>query len=106
MAATSVTQKMRIDDGKGGWIETGTFVLDAASIAAAAQGIETATITGAEIGDGVFLNARAMEANAAVVGGKITAADTLSIYINNMYDSTTAKNLGSLTFDYMIVHYS
>jgi len=106
MSASSVTSKGRVDSGKGGWIEFGTFVLDAASIAAAAQGIETATITGAKVGDAVFLNARAMEANAAVVGGKITSTDTLSIYINNMYDATTAKDLGSLTFDWMIVHYS
>lgn len=106
MAVTSITQKMRIDDGKGGWVEYGTFVLDAASIAAAAQGIETAAIPGAAVGDAVFLNARAMEDNAAIVGGKVTAADVLSIYINNMFDATTAVNLGSLTFDYCIVHYS
>ena len=106
MAATSVTQKMRIDDGKGGWVEFGTFVLNAASIAAAAQGVETATVTGVAVGDAVFLNPRAMEAKAAVVGGKVTATDEVSIYINNMYDATTAVDLGSLTFDYMIVHYS
>ena len=106
MAATSVTPKMRILEGKGGWVEFGTFVLDAASIAAAAQGIEVATISGAKVGDGVQLNVRTMEAKAAVVGGAITATDTLSIYINNMYDATTAVNLGSLTFDYMIIHYS
>lgn len=97
---------MRIDDGKGGWIEYGTFSLNAASVAAAAQGIEVATITGAKVGDGVFLNCRAMEAKAAVVGGKITATDTLSIYINNMYDASTAVDLGALVFDYMIVHVS
>lgn len=106
MAATSVTQKMRIDDGKGGWVEYGTFVLDAASIAAAAQGIETAAITGVAVGDAVFLNARAMEDNAAVVGGKVTDTDEVSIYINNMFDATTAVDLGSLTFDYCVVHYS
>lgn len=106
MAATSVTSKGRIDSGKGGWIEFGTFVLDAASIAAAAQGIETATISGAKVGDAVFLNARAMENRGAVVGGKITATNTLSVYINNEYDASTALDLGSLTFDWMIVHYS
>lgn len=106
MAATSVTRKMTIDDGKGGWVEFGTFVLNAASIAAAAQGVETGTITGAKVGDGVFVNCRAMEAKGAVVGAKITATDTISIYINNMYDATTAVDLGSLTFDYMVVHYS
>lgn len=106
MAATAITRKMRIDDGKGGWVEFGTFVLDAASIAAAAQGIETAAIPGVAAGDAVFLNARAMEDNAAVVGAKVTDTDEVSIYINNMFDSSTAVDLGSLTFDYMIAHYS
>lgn len=106
MAATSITQKMRIDDGKGGWVEFGTFSLDGASIAAAAQGVETAAITGVAVGDAVFLNPRAMEAKAAVVGGSVTDTDEVSIYINNMYDSSTAVDLGSLTFDYMVVHYS
>lgn len=106
MAATSITQKMRIDDGKGGWVEFGTFSLNAASVAAAAQGVETAAISGVKVGDAVFLNPRAMEAKAAVVGGKVTATNEVSIYINNMYDSSTAVDLGALVFDYMIVHYS
>lgn len=92
------------DSVQGGWIELGTIVMDAASVAAAAQGIETTAITGVKVGDQVFLNARAMEAKAALVGGKITATDVLSMYINNMYDATTAVDLGSLTFDVMIVH--
>jgi len=106
MAATSVTRKMTIDDGKGGWVEFGTFILDGASIAAGGQGIETATITGAKVGDAIFLNARAMEDDSAVVGGKITATDELSIYINSMIDATTAVDNGAITFDYMLVHYS
>lgn len=106
MAATSITQKMRIDDGKGGWVEFGTFVLDAASIAANAQGVETAAITGAKVGDGIFLNARAMEDDATIAGAKVTDTNEVSIYINNTFDATTAVDLGSLTFDYMLVHYS
>jgi len=106
MAATAITRKMTIDDGKGGWVEFGTFVLDAASIAAGGQGIETAAITGVAVGDAVFLNARAMEDDSAVVGAKVTNTDEVSIYINNMIDATTAVDLGSLTFDYMVVHYS
>ena len=106
MAATAITRKMTIDDGKGGWVEYGTFVLDAASIAAGAQGVETAAIPGAAVGDAVFLNARAMEDDSAVVGAKVTDTDEVSVYINNMIDATTAVNLGSLTFDYMLVHYS
>lgn len=106
MAATSVTSKARSLECKGAWIEYGTFVLDAASIAAAAQGVETATIVGAKVGDAVFLNARSIGANAAIAGAAVTATDTVSIYINNMYDATTAVNLPALTFDWKIVHYS
>ena len=92
------------DSVQGGWIELGTISVNAASIAAAAQGIETTEITGLKVGDQVFLNARAMEAKAALVGGKATATDELSLYFNNMYDATTAVDLGALTLDVMIVH--
>ena len=105
MAATAITYKGEIE-GKGGKVSFGTFSLDAASVAAAAQGIETAAILGAKVGDMVFLNCRAMAARAAIVGGKVTATDEVSIYINNMYDSSTAVDLGALVFDYMIVHLS
>lgn len=101
------TQKGEVHDGvQGAWIEFGTIVVDAASVAAAAQGIETTAITGVKTGDMVFTNARAMEAKAALVGGKVTADGTLSLYFNNMYDATTAVDLGSLTIDVMIVHLS
>ncbi len=107
MSATSITKKGEIRDGvTGAWVEFGTFVLNAASIAAAAQGIETAAISGAKVGDIVMVNPRAMEAKAAVVGAKVTAANEVSVYINNMYDSSTAVDLGSLTFDYIIIHLS
>ncbi len=93
-------------DAKGALIEFGTFTLDAASIAAAAQGVETVTITGAKVGDPVFVNARALGNRAAVVGAKVTAADTVSVYINNLYDATTAVNLADTTFDYILFHLS
>lgn len=101
------TKKGEIGDAvKGAWVEFGTISVDAASVAAAAQGIETTAITGVAVGDQVFVNARAMEARAALVGGKITATDVLSLYFNNMYDATTAVDLGALTVDVMIVHLS
>lgn len=91
---------------QGGWVEFGTFTLDAASVAAAAQGIETVTITGIDVGDSSFINARAPENRIAIVGSKVTAQDTLSIYYNNLYDATTAVNSGNLTFDVIIFHKS
>ncbi len=96
-----------IHDGvQGAWIELGTITVDPASIAAAAQGIETTTVTGAKTGDQVFATGRDMPAMAALVGSKVTATDTVSLYFNNVYDATTAVNIGSLVFDVMIVHLS
>lgn len=87
----------------GADVEFGTFTLDAASIAAAAQGIETVTITGAKVGHLIFVNQEAPDNRIAIAGAKVTATDTVSVYINNMYDTTTAVNSASKTFNYMLV---
>lgn len=101
------TKKGEIRDGvKGAWVEFGTFTLDPASVAATAQGVETVTISGLAVGDQAFINPQALEAMFAAVGCKVTATDTLSVYLNNMYDATTAVNGGSKTYDVMIVHLS
>ena len=97
MAVKAVTH------GYGSDIEFGTFDLDAASIAAAAQGVETVTIEGAKVGHLVFVNAEAPDNRIAVAGAKVTADDTVSVYINNMYDATTAVNSASKTFNYLLV---
>lgn len=97
----------KINDAvRGAWLEFGTFTLNPASIAAASQGVETVTITGAKTGDLVFVNAEALDNRIAVVGAKVTADDTVSVYINNMYDATTAVDGGSKTYSYMLVHLS
>jgi len=99
--------KGQIHDGvNGAWIEFGTFTLDPASIAAAAQGVETVTITGAKTGDQVFVNAQALPLMAIMAGAKVTATDTISLYLNNAYDSVTAVDIASKTFDYMLIHLS
>lgn len=101
------TKKAELRSGVlGAWIEFGTFTLDPASIAAAAQGVETVSITGLATGDQSFVNAQAPEAMLVIAGSKVTATDTLTVYLNNAYDATTAVNGGSLTYDVMIVHKS
>lgn len=100
------TKKAEQHNIQGGWLEFGTFTLNPASIAAASQGVETVTITGIATGDQAFVNAQALENRLAVAGCKVTAADTLSVYLNNMYDATTAVDGASLTYDVMIVHLS
>lgn len=94
------------DAMRGGWLEVGTFTLNPASIAAAAQGVETVTITGLAVGDNVFINAQVPPAMAIVAGCKVTATDTLTVYLNNAYDATTAVDIGNLTWDVLIVHNS
>lgn len=89
---------------QGGWLEFGTITMDAASIAAAAQGIETTAVTGVVAGDQVFATARELPTMAALVGAKVTATDVVSFYFNNMYDATTAKDIASLVYDVQIFH--
>lgn len=101
LEATNAT----IHDGvKGASIEVGTFTLNPASIAAAAKGSEAVTITGAKVGDQVFVQAEDMEAMVVVTGAKVTATDTVTVYINNMYDATTAVDSGSKTYNFLLVH--
>lgn len=100
------TKTGQIDGVKGGWIELGTISIDPASVAADAQGIETTAITGVKTGDMVFINSQALPKMVSIVGAKVTAADVVSVYVNNMYDATTAVNIGAITIDIMIVHLS
>lgn len=95
-----------INSVKGGWVEFGSVSINPASIAANAQGIETFTLTGAKVGDQVFVNAEALPASCAIVGAKVTAADTISIYLNNTIDATTAVDIGATTFNVLLLHLS
>jgi hypothetical protein len=101
------TKKGEIVNGsKGGWVEYGIASLDAASIAAGAQGIETIPVPGAKIGDLVFVNCEAPVNRLAVVGASVTATDVVSVYLNNMYDATTAVDQTVKNIDLLIVHFS
>lgn len=101
------TKKGQINDSvMGAWIEFGSISVDPASIAAAAQGIETCAITGVKTGDLVFVNGEALPTMGALVGAKVTANGTVSLYFNNMYDATTAVDIGAVVVDIVIVHLS
>lgn len=90
----------------GGNMEFGTFSLNPASVAAASQGANTVTIAGAKVGDMIFVQAEDLENRIAAVGAKVTATDTVTVYINNMYDATTAVDGVAKTYSYMLVHLS
>jgi hypothetical protein len=101
------TSKAEINDAvKGARLEFGTFTLDAASIAAAGKGSETVTITGVKTGDLVFINGENLPAMLVATGAKVTATDTITVYLNNVYDATTAVDAASLTYSILIVHMS
>lgn len=107
MSATAVTKKGEIRDSVlGAWVEFGTFSLDPASIAANSQGVETATITGAKTGDMIFVSPEALAASMVCVGAKVTGADTVSIYLNNTIDATTAVDGAAKTYSYVLIHLS
>lgn len=90
---------------QGAALEFGTFTLDPANIAAAAKGSTTVTIAGAKAGDLIFVNAEDLDNRIAVTGAKITAANTATVYINNMYDATTGVDGVSKTYSYMLAKF-
>jgi hypothetical protein len=88
----------------GGNVEYGTFTLDPASVGADAQGIETVTVAGAKTGDLVFVNGEALPLGIALAGAKVTAADTVSLYLNNTKGTST--DVPSTLFSYILIHMS
>ena len=100
------TNTAEISSVRGATVRFGTFTLNAASIAAAAKGSETVTVAGVVAGDQVFINARNAPAMIAVTGAAVTGTDQITVYINNVYDASTAVNADELTFDIIIVKFT
>lgn len=94
MAGTAVTKKAE-NYIAGGLRQIWTCSIDPASIAAAAQGIETVAIPGARAGDIVNAWPEALEANLNPAGAKVTASDVVSVYIQNNITVTTAVDGGA-----------
>ena len=89
---------------KGAHVEVGTFSVNPASIAAGAQGTVALTVTGAKTGDLVFVSAPDLEADLVPAGAKVTAADTVTVYINN--PGAGAVDGAAKTWSYMLVKLS
>jgi hypothetical protein len=87
----------------GADVEVGILTLNPGSIAAASQGTVTGTITGAKQGDQIFMTPEGLDNHLAFAGAKITADDTVTVYLNNVIDATTAVDGASLTWDYLLV---
>jgi hypothetical protein len=102
MAGTSITKKAEFR-GHGGVMQVWTTSINPASIAAAAQGIETVAIPGARAGDPCWANCEAVETQLHPVGAKVTANDVVSVYLNNGINATTAIDGAALTWTITIV---
>jgi len=89
MAGTAVTKKGEIQ-GRGGVLEFWQCSIDPASIAAAAQGIETIAIPGARAGDLAWAQPEAIETMLIVQGAKVTGNDEVSVYLSNAINASTA----------------
>ena len=94
VTATAVTKLVESHQG-GAKMEVYSFSIDPGSIAAFAQEIETAAVTGARTGDPCFVSIEAPSASIAVQGAKVTATDVVSFYLAN-HQATTAVDSGAL----------
>ena len=101
MAGTAVLMKA-FEEGKGGRFEVWQCSIDPASIAAAAQGIETITITGARAGDPVWAQPEAIETMLIVQGAKVTGDDEVSVYLSNAINASTAIDGGAKVWNILI----
>lgn len=65
-------------------IAVGTTTIDPANIATVSQGAPTFTLTGAKTGDVVIaIPPATLDPRSAVIGARVTSADTVTVYINN-----------------------
>ena len=89
-------------NAKGADIEIGTVTsADPASIAADSAGTVALTVTGAATTDIVFVNARALPDGVVVQGATVTAANTVTVQLQNTTES--AVDADATSFEYLLV---
>lgn len=95
--------KATIHDGvRGASVEFGTVTsANPASIAAGAEGSVTLTITGADTGDMIFVQARALAAGLYVREVTVTAANTVTVVLRN--ETGDPVDDAASDYDYMLV---
>jgi hypothetical protein len=86
-----------------GAIIVGTVTCDLASIGSAAIGEKTLTISGAAVGDLVFMNppAAGLTAGLAICGAVVSAADTVKVRVANLSGGSVDE--GSGTWSYCLI---
>jgi hypothetical protein len=107
MAAATAISKKGEWFVPGGKIEVWQCTVDPASMAAAAQDISTVAVPGAVVGDLVIsVCVEAPEAALNVQGGKVTAANVVSLYFNNNITVTTALDSAALVYNFTLLKIS
>jgi len=89
---------------RGGWLEVGEIDIDPSSIAAGAESAVTVSLSGAKVGDLVFVNPVSLDADLFPKGARISAADTLEVVIGN--EGAAAVDGASRVWHYLLVHLS
>ena len=102
MAGTAIVKKAE-QQMAGGLLQVWRCSINPASVAPAAQGIETVAIPGARAGDPCWANAEAIETQLLLQGAKVTADDVVSVYLNNGINATTAIDGGAITYTITII---
>lgn len=100
---TAVTKIAECANVAGGKLEIWQGTVDPGSIAAAAQEIETAAITGARAGDICWASLEAPVAGLNTQGAKITATDVMSVYLENNYGVTTAVDSAAVVVNMFVL---
>ena len=80
-------------------IKYDSAAIDFASVAAGETGSGTITVTGAAAGDIVVVNPPALTTGLGFAGAKVTAANTVTVYVVNASADTIDE--GSATFTYL-----
>lgn len=89
-----------------GKVIKGTVSVNAPSIASAAVGEVTLTISGAVAGDSVVMNppAAGMTAGLGILDARVSAADTVKLRIANLSGGIVDE--AALTFEYLLIRSS
>ena len=101
--ATAV--KATAHDGfQGASVEIGTIDIDPGSLGAGLESEASVTLTGAKVGDLVFVNPVSLDTDLFPKGARISATDTLAVLIGNEGSGTVDG--ASREWHYILVHLS
>lgn len=103
--AAATRKAVNANGPQGGWTDFWQVSLNPTSIAAGARASFTIDVVGAKVGDLVFASPEGpLAAELSLAGAKVTAADVVTIYLDNNIDATTAIDDAATNFNIMVIH--